>query len=69
MLGILLQFLGYIHNKQTICCFILMHPVVFSYTKNKLKYAVQYNTLMSYHTVLQVSARMKHRQALLFITN
>jgi len=43
-----------------------MHPVVVSYSINKRKHAVQYNTLMSYHTVVDVSARMKLRQALLF---
>ena len=35
---------------------------------NKRKYAVQHNTLMSYHTVPRIWVRVNHRQTLLFTT-
>jgi len=33
-----------------------------------MKFIVQHNTLMSYHTALHVSVRMNHHQALLVTT-
>jgi hypothetical protein len=35
---------------------------------NKRKYAVQHNTVMSYHTPLHVSVRMNHNQTILVTT-
>jgi len=46
-----------------------MHPVVFSTIINKLKYNVQHNTLMEYHTVLHVSIRMNHYEGTSFYSN
>jgi hypothetical protein len=48
--------------------FILMHPIVFSSILNRQKYADQYNTLMSYHSVLYVSVCMNCHQTLFFTT-
>jgi len=41
-----------------------MYLFVFLYHKTK-KDAVQRNTLLSYHTLLHVSLRIKHKQALI----
>jgi len=41
-----------------------MQPAVFTSVTKKRKSAFQHNNLMSYHTVVHVSVRKKHHQAL-----